>query len=135
MLKERFLSNKLFYLPILSRIQMRCSNINILFIYFKYIQWLKFSLFLSRRIVKSRAEWIDIIRIYQTLNLDHRLYICDLHFDQKSLQRTNGKFILQKGAKPSVLYVFHLANIIYKTKLISICKIDIIDIYMVVSKL
>lgn len=62
---------------------------------------------------------MSIIRNYQTLDSNHRLYICDLHFDPNNLQRKNGKFILQKSAEPAFLYVLYLVKTTHRSKLIN----------------
>lgn len=63
------------------------------------------------RIENSRKGWIDIIRKYQALDESYQLYICDLHFNQNELRKTNKKTTLYKSANPCFLYVLYFFHV------------------------
>lgn len=64
-----------------------------------------FSLF---RINEKRIQWIEIIERHQLLKKDAKLYICDLHFNQNDVHKKGKISVLQKNAKPNIMYVLLL---------------------------
>lgn len=45
-----------------------------------------------------------MIKNHQSLNENHRLYVCDLHFNSEFLQVSNKRCTLKKGAIPNLRY-------------------------------
>lgn len=86
-----------------------CSSERNLFEYNILVFWLfapvTNSLIKSFRITVARKEWINIIKQHQSINENHKLYICDLHFNPEDIKVKNSKTSLLKNAVPHIKYV------------------------------
>lgn len=52
----------------------------------------------------GRKDWINIIKENQSLNENHRLFVCDLHFNPNAIVKGKKNTILKKGETPSIGY-------------------------------
>lgn len=66
---------------------------------------------------------------HQRLQENCKLYICDLHFNQNDIRQTDKKCVLQRNAKPFIMYVLLGITVLDSSNTLAI-KPKIMEFYL-----